>query len=74
MAQTSAPTDRSRGGEERLQRLYAQWHDFRRQFEQAIAQHHEMRKTNLRGSLILIEREIRRLGGTVPEAKSPPAH
>ena len=66
-----AASEQSRSTAERLQTLSEQWHYFKELFDDAVAERHEMRKTNLRGNLILIEREIRRLGGTVPESGIP---
>ncbi len=60
--------------EERLETLYEKWRYFQGLFDEAVAAHHEMRKTNLRGNLILIERAIRQLGGPVPESGGPAAH
>ena len=69
-----AATEQAPSTEERLETLYEKWRYFKGLFDEAVAAHQEMRKTNLRGNLILIERAIRQLGGTVPESTGPAAH
>ena len=69
-----AATEQASSTEKRLETLYEKWDYFKGLFDEAVAAHEEMRKANLRGNLILIERAIRQLGGTVPESAGPAAH
>lgn len=77
MADTStadSAADEAQSTDERLETLYEKWSYFKDLFDEAAATHQEMRKTNLRGNLILIERAIRQLGGNVPGGPGPAAH
>ena len=52
--------------EERLKRLYARWEQFAKEYEPASRANDQETMTNLRGLMLLIKREILRLGGEVP--------
>ena len=49
--------------EERLKLLYARWDQFANEFEAARKKNDQEVMTNLRGLMLLIKREIKRLGG-----------
>jgi len=52
--------------EARLKALYARWQQFADEFKPAHAANDQEQMTNLRGLMLLIKREILRLGGDVP--------
>ena len=52
--------------EERLKSLYARWEQFAKEYELASRANDQETMTNLRGLMLLIKREILRLGGQVP--------
>jgi tRNA C32,U32 (ribose-2'-O)-methylase TrmJ len=52
--------------EERLRTLYEKWEQFTREYGPARERNDQEVMTNLRGLLVLIKKEILRLGGTVP--------
>ena len=52
--------------EARLQSLYARWEQFAKEYEPAYQANDQETMTNLRGLMLLIKREILRLGGQVP--------
>ncbi|MGH2354927.1 MAG: hypothetical protein ACRDJN_25230 [Chloroflexota bacterium] len=49
--------------DERLKTLYAKWDQFVGEYREAQQQGDEELMTNLRGLMLLIKKEIRRLGG-----------
>ena len=49
--------------EERLKTLYARWDQFANEYEAARKRNDQEVMTNLRGLMLLIKREIKRLGG-----------
>ncbi len=53
--------------EDRLDVLYARWDQFVAEYQQAESRNDQELMTNLRGLLILIKKEIKRLGGKMPE-------
>ena len=53
--------------EERLQTLYARWEQFAGEFHAAHEVNDQEVMTNLRGLLLLIKKEIVKLGGKTPE-------
>jgi hypothetical protein len=52
--------------EKRLEQLYARWEQFATEYAAAREGNDEELMTNLRGLMLLIKREIRRLGGELP--------
>ena len=52
--------------EERLKTLYARWEQFAKEYEPAYQENDQEKMTNLRGLMLLVKREILRLGGKVP--------
>jgi hypothetical protein len=52
--------------EERLKNLYARWEQFAKEYEPAYQANDQETMTNLRGLMLLIKREILRLGGQMP--------
>ncbi|MGI8424281.1 MAG: hypothetical protein ACR2NO_09275 [Chloroflexota bacterium] len=64
-----APTAR----EERLKTLYARWDQFSNEYEAARRQNDQEVMTNLRGLMLLIKREIKRLDGALREFPYPDA-
>lgn len=57
--------------DERLKTLYARWNQFATEYEAARTQNDQELMTNLRGLMILIKREIHRLGGELPKFPYP---
>ena len=57
--------------EERLKTLRARWDQFASEYQRAREMDDEELMTNLRGLMLLIKREIRRLGGEAPEFPYP---
>jgi hypothetical protein len=53
--------------EERLQTLYAKWQQFATEYTAMQEKNDQEVMTNLRGLMILIKKEIVRLGGEVPQ-------
>jgi hypothetical protein len=53
--------------EARLQTLHARWQQFAEEYAAAQERNDQEVMTNLRGLMILIKREIGRLGGTMPD-------
>jgi hypothetical protein len=51
----------------RLETLYAKWAQFAQEYAAAQQRNDQEVMTNLRGLMLLIKREIRRLGGQAPE-------
>ena len=68
-AQVPPPAGAAR--EERLKTLRARWDQFASEYQRAREVDDEELMTNLRGLMILIKREIRRLGGEAPEFPYP---
>lgn len=66
---TPAESEQSR--KERLQKLYDRWKQFSAEYEVAHNARDQEVLTNLRGLMLLIKKEILRLGGEVPTF---PAH
>lgn len=62
---TPAREDRRRM---RLQTLQRRWDEFAVEYEQAQARNDQQHMTNVRGLMILIKQEMRRLGGEVRES------
>ncbi len=60
--------------EERLQTLAAKWQQFSAEYVAARGRNDQELMTNLRGLLLLIKREILRLGGTPPEFPADENH
>jgi hypothetical protein len=60
--------------EERLQTLTARWQQFAAEYVAARGRNDQELMTNLRGLLLLIKREILRLGGTLPEFPADENH
>ena len=52
--------------EARLKTLYANWDRFAAEYEAAMQRNDQEVMTNLRGLLLLIKKDIRRLGGQMP--------
>lgn len=65
-------TDESR--EQRLQTLYARWEQFAGEYDQAQGRNDQELMTNLRGLMLVIKREIQRLGGRIPAFPYSDAH
>jgi hypothetical protein len=57
---------RSESSEERLKTLYARWEQFAAEYAAARKHNDQEVMTNLRGLMLLIKREIKRLGGQLP--------
>ncbi|HEU5317466.1 MAG TPA: hypothetical protein VFX49_15245 [Chloroflexota bacterium] len=57
--------------EGRLKTLYARWDQFANEYEAARKRNDQEVMTNLRGLMLLIKREIRRLGGELREFPYP---
>ena len=60
--------------EARLQTLSARWEQFAKEYEPAYRANDQENMTNLRGLMLLIKREILRLGGQVPSFPSGGEH
>ncbi len=60
--------------EQRLQTLYARWEQFAGEYEQAQRRNDQELMTNLRGLMLVIKREIQRLGGRIPVFPYSDAH
>jgi len=60
--------------EARLQALYARWEQFAKEYEPASQANDQETMTNLRGLMLLIKRELLRLGGVVPPFPSGGEH
>ncbi len=56
---------------ERLKTLYARWDQFANEYEAARKRNDQEVMTNLRGLMLLIKKEIRRLGGELREFPYP---
>ena len=52
--------------EARLKTLYANWDRFAAEYEAAMQRNDQEVMTNLRGLMLLIKREMRKLGGDLP--------
>ena len=59
--------------EERLKTLYARWDQFANEYEAARKKNDQEVMTNLRGLMLLIKREIKRLGGELRAFPYPDA-
>ena len=59
--------------EERLKTLYARWDQFANEYETARKRNDQEVMTNLRGLMLLIKREIKRLGGELRAFPYPDA-
>ena len=59
--------------EERLKTLYARWDQFSNEYEVARKRNDQEVMTNLRGLMLLIKREIKRLGGELRDFPYPDA-
>jgi hypothetical protein len=57
--------------QERLRTLYARWDQFSGEYQQARARGDQETMTNLRGLMLLIKREIKRLGGELRDFPYP---
>jgi hypothetical protein len=57
---------RGESSEERLKTLYARWEQFAAEYATAGKRNDQEVMTNLRGLMLLIKREIKRLGGQLP--------
>jgi hypothetical protein len=57
--------------EDRLKTLYARWDQFAAEYAAARQVNDQEVMTNLRGLMILIKREIAKLGGALPEFPYP---
>ena len=60
--------------EKRLEQLYARWEQFATEYAAARERTDEELMTNLRGLMLLIKREIKRLGGPLPEFPAQENH
>jgi outer membrane lipoprotein SlyB len=61
------PVDRKEDKDERLRSLYERWGQLKVEYEAARDQNAQQLMTNLRGLMLIVQREIRELGGDVPE-------
>jgi hypothetical protein len=59
--------------EEKLKTLYARWDQFANEYETARKRNDQEVMTNLRGLMLLIKREIKRLGGELRAFPYPDA-
>ena len=59
--------------EEKLKTLYARWDQFANEYETARKRNDQEIMTNLRGLMLLIKREIKRLGGELRAFPYPEA-
>lgn len=62
----SAQAGRGQDREQRLQALYARWEQFASEYKVAHERNDQEVMTNLRGLMLLIKREIKKLGGDLP--------
>jgi hypothetical protein len=60
--------------EQRLEQLHARWDQFATEYAAARERTDEELMTNLRGLMLLIKREIKRLGGPLPEFPAEENH
>ena len=67
-------TGRGQDREARLKTLNEKWREFAGQYGTARARNDQEVMTNLRGLMLLIKREIRRLGGPLPEFPADENH
>src|SRR5262249_21126991 len=63
---TGPAARRGEASEERLKILYGRWDEFAQEYAVAREQNDQEVMTSLRGLMLLIKREIRRLGGELP--------
>lgn len=72
-AGTSAPSGAIApvSNEDRLKALYARWDQFSNEYEAARGRNDQEVMTNLRGLMLLIKREIKRLGGVLRDFPYP---
>jgi hypothetical protein len=63
---TGPATGRGEANEARLKTLYAKWEQFAAEYAAARQHNDQEVMTNLRGLMLVIKREIRRLGGQLP--------
>jgi hypothetical protein len=66
VTETRAAARPGQDREARLQMLYERWKQFAEEYEVARRKNDQEVMTNLRGLMLLIKREIRRLGGEPP--------
>lgn len=72
LAQSRTPSGTSGANrEERLKTLYARWDQFAGEYERARTRGDQEVMTNLRGLMLLIKREIKRLGGELRDFPYP---
>jgi tRNA C32,U32 (ribose-2'-O)-methylase TrmJ len=57
--------------EERLRTLYERWEQFAKEYGAARARNDQEVMTNLRGLMLVIKRQISKLGGQLPEFPYP---
>ena len=57
--------------DERLKLLYARWDQFANEYEGARMRNDQEVMTNLRGLMLLIKREIKKLGGELKQFPYP---
>jgi hypothetical protein len=62
----SAPAREDERGA-RLRTLRLRWDEFAAEYEQARARNDQQLMTNVRGLMVLIKREMQRLGGALPD-------
>jgi hypothetical protein len=60
--------------DKRLEQLYARWEQFATEYAAAREGNDQEVMTNLRGLMLLIKREIKRLGGPLPEFPAEENH
>jgi hypothetical protein len=60
--------------DKRLEQLYARWDQFATEYAAAREGNDQEVMTNLRGLMLLIKREIKRLGGALPEFPAEENH
>jgi tRNA C32,U32 (ribose-2'-O)-methylase TrmJ len=60
--------------EKRLEQLHARWDQFATEYAAARERNDQEVMTNLRGLMLLIKREIKRLGGPLPEFPAEENH
>jgi hypothetical protein len=60
--------------DKRLEQLYARWDQFATEYAAAREGNDQEVMTNLRGLMLLIKREIKRLGGDLPEFPAEENH
>ncbi|CAA9221323.1 MAG: hypothetical protein AVDCRST_MAG77-477 [uncultured Chloroflexi bacterium] len=59
--------------EERLSALYARWEQFSKEYATARERNDQEVMTNLRGLMLVIKRQINKLGGQLPSFPYPEA-